>query len=113
MQSLQQQGDTMNSTDYFIHRIAAFVRQERKQRNESQEVFAIRVGVHRNTLAKLEDGKQSAGRVGIETLVQIFRVLGMESRLYDLIQPLKPQTLADIEAEDWFAEGEPDQQGEH
>lgn len=72
-------------SDYLVSRIGRFVRQERLRRGESQRMFAVRVGIHPSTLSRLEQGK---GRtLGIQYLMQILKVLDVESRLYELIRP--------------------------
>ena len=72
-------------SDYLVSRIGRFVRQERLRRGESQRMFAARVGIHPSTLSRLEQGK---GRtLGIQYLMQILKVLDVESRLYELIRP--------------------------
>ena len=73
------------SSDYLVSRIGRFVRQERLRRGESQRVFAVRVGIHPSTLSRLEQGE--GGTLGIRYLMQILKVLDVESRLYELIRP--------------------------
>ncbi|MGE4579261.1 MAG: helix-turn-helix domain-containing protein [Desulfuromonadales bacterium] len=73
------------SSDYLVSRIGRFVRQERLRRGESQRVFAVRIGIHPSTLSRLEQGK--GGTLGLQYLMQILKVLDVESRLYELIRP--------------------------
>lgn len=72
----------MLSTEYLVERMGALVKKARLQRNESQEIFAARLGVHRHTLDRMECG--DAG-IRIGAWVEVLKVLEKEQEFLELL----------------------------
>ncbi|MDD4456632.1 MAG: helix-turn-helix transcriptional regulator [Syntrophotalea acetylenica] len=67
---------------YTLERMGDLLREERKQRGESQEIFASRLGVHRSTLSRMEKGHSE---VRIEAWVRAFRQMKIDLNVLQLM----------------------------
>ena len=72
----------MISPAYMLKRMGALLREERLRRNESQEIFAARLGVHRSTLQRMEKGDPE---VRIEAWVWFIHLAGIDLNVLELM----------------------------
>lgn len=72
----------MISPEYMVKRMGALLFEERMRRDESQVIFAARIGVHRNTLAKMEKGDPE---VRIGAWVWVFHLIGIDQNILELM----------------------------
>lgn len=77
----------MISPDYMLKRMGALLREERLRRNEPQEVFCARLGVHRSTLQRMENGDPE---VRIEAWVWAFRIMQIDLPVLQLMNKDNP-----------------------
>ena len=84
------------ATDLEIGRtLGSRLKQNRLIKGMQQDEVALRAGIARATLQKLEN--QGAGT--LITLIQVVRVLGLEAELQTLFEPQEPQSIAEMEAQ--------------
>ena len=76
------------SSAYIIERMGELVKKARLKRNESQLIFAARLGVHRHTLAKMEAG-DSVVRIG--AWVEVLRILDLDRKFLSLLASSSPE----------------------
>ncbi len=81
--------------DAVITMIGAFVRHHRLEQDLSQQTLADRAGIHRSTLADVENGK----RCHIVTLIQLLRVLNRLDvfKSFQVNRQLSPMAIAKLE----------------
>lgn len=72
----------MISPAYMLKRMGALLREERLRRNETQRIFAARLGVHLSTLQRMEKGDPE---VRIEAWVWLFHLMGIDLNLLELM----------------------------
>ena len=84
------------SVEYVVERMGALLRQERLSRNESQEIFAARLAIHRNTLIKMESGHP---KTSIETWVRVLRQMELDRKILELMGTAHTEPPARVRAD--------------
>ena len=95
MMNLNVSNSNQMSDDAIIKYIGAFIKQQRLDKNMTQQELADKAGINRTTLYEFEQGR----RCQLLTLIQILRTLDLFHVLkeFEIIQQISPMELAELE----------------